>query len=127
MLGEVYLFLKIAGCVVEMLLSIHLARADDLAIGSLQREVDLAVFLPLELRALAPGGVLLHGFDSGLAGGLGFVALASKDDLVILGLQSEIELLILGALIDFEHDPGNCVIYCWLVKSALFRISCMTH
>ena len=52
-------------------------------------------------------------------------ALAAEDDLAILGLQSEIELLILGALREFKHDPGGGAVDSWLVTIVLFLISCL--
>src|SRR5690606_4746066 len=80
---------------------IHLAVADDLAVGGLQVEVGAAVLRGETLEVGLVRGVPAHRLDAVERRGLLLVALAGKDHLAVAGLQVELEFAVL-ALADFE-------------------------
>ena len=67
--------------------AVHLAGADDLAVGGFEVEVGLAVLCDLDLESVGVDGVLLDGLYTIEAGGLGVVTLAGEDNLAVGGLR----------------------------------------
>ena len=74
---------------------IHLAAADDLLIAGQQVEEKLAVCRFLQLVTLIEHTVLAHGLDTVLATAFIRVALAAKNLLTIIGVEAEIDLVVL--------------------------------
>ena len=75
---------------------IHLALADNLAVGSLQREVRLAVLRHEFLITFLLDCVFLDGLNTVQARGFRGVTLAGEDDLAIRSLEIELELTVLS-------------------------------
>lgn len=76
--------------------SIHLALADNLAIGGLQREVRLAVLGHEFLKTFLLDSIFLDGFGTVQASGFRGVTLAGEDDLAVRSLEIELELTVLS-------------------------------
>ena len=76
--------------------SVHLALADDLAVGRLQAEVRLAILGNQFFETLVLDSVLLDGLYTVEAGGLRGVTFAGEDDLAVGSLEIELELAVLS-------------------------------
>ena len=84
---------------------IHLAAADNLAVGGFQIEERLAVLCNLYLEPFGNLGVLADGLDTVEAGFFLDITLACEDDLAVGGLEVELEFSVLPDSDDkFTHS-----------------------
>ena len=95
--------------VAVLLVSVHLALSDDLAIGCLEAEERLAVLRDLLLEALDFYGILLHGLNAVEACSLGVVTFAGKNYLAVGCFEIKLELTVLSYR-NFKFSHGTRVL-----------------